>query len=107
MKRKNNKAIEFDLFELIDNTKKIKKDKKLRHELIMNHPHPVMRWWFINGRNIRKYEHLYYAEKNALVRSSIIKRTKNIELLGYAMIHDKDGAIRRAATIRFSHLFKK
>lgn len=66
MVRKIDKSKEFDVFELLDVIKKSKKDKTLKHKMIIEHPHQVMRWWFIDGRNIARYEHLYYKEKSEL-----------------------------------------
>ena len=107
MKRKNKKATEFDVLELVDILQKSKKDKSIKHNAILHHPHQIMRWWLIDGRNIKRYEYLYYKEKGGFSRLKIIEKTKNIELLGYAMVYDKDSNIRRRATIRFAHLVKK
>lgn len=74
---------------------------------LLNHPHKLVRWLVVihsNKEFIPIIEYHYYKEKKDVVRKEIIRRAGDINLLGYAMIKEKDAELRKIAFVRYVHL---
>mgnify|MGYP001596869297 CR=1 FL=1 len=89
--------------------RKLKYTKK-RIKRLLNHPHKAIRWLVIAqapSKFTQLIEDHYYRESRAVVRKMIIENTKDINLLGYAMLKDKHQELRNIASRRYTHLFNK